>query len=334
MNKIKAFIKNNKYLWVTILLTIVVISTIFVFRGIYPFGKDVFAVYDFDSAYVPVYYKLWDILHGASPLLFDWNLGAGLNSFGSLISNSLLMPSSLIIGLFSRSFIPYAMSYIMIIKLVIVSICTYIAFDKMFPKVHGIYKTIFTLNYTFCGWTAFMYSNILYLDVFALFPLFVLAYYRLMKDNKWGMYLIILTLCLLLNYYMSYLILFFIIGITILSLLILDIKERKKKAVLVLLLTLLSLVLSCVLFLPGFMLATSSYRMSDGGIASGAYLGETFLKLVYMAPMVVSIFFTVKQLFVKKDKKINIFFLLLIIYLLIGIFVPQINAMWHTGSWS
>ena len=334
MKKIGEFFKNNRYLFLTLGLTLIVMGVIFTCRGIYPFGEDPFVVYDFDSGYVPVYYKLWDVLHGVGTVLFDWNLGAGLNSYGSLISNSLIMPSSLIIGMFARNFVPYAMSFVMIAKMLVVALCTYIAFSKLFPKTHGIYKCFFTLNYVFCGWTAFMYSNILYLDVFALFPLFVLSLYRLLKDNKWGMYVIVLTLCLLLNYYMSYLILFFIIGTTVIALCTLELKDKKKKAVEVVLLTLLSLGLSCVLFLPGFGQSTSSYRMSNGGGDPVPYLAETFLKLIYMAPMVIPFYFTFKQLMVKKDKKINIFFILLLIYLLIGIFVPKINAMWHTGSYS
>lgn len=334
MKRIVKFLKKHKYLLLSLLLTLVLTGIIFGSKGIYPFGREVFNVYDFDHAYVPVYYKLWDLLHGTGSVLFDWNLGAGLHCFGSLVSNSLLMPTSLMIGLFSRSFIPYAMSYVLIAKLLTITLCTFISINKLFPKAKGIYKVFSSLLYTFSGWTIFMLSSLLYLDVLALFPLFVLAYYRLMKDNKWGMYIIILTLCLLLNYYMSWLILFFIIGVTIISLITLDIKDKKKKAVMVVLLTLLSLGLSCVLFLPSVLQALTSFRMTSSGNQNIPYLGEMFLKIVYILPMVVPIFFTVKQFFVKKDKKVNLFFGLLLLYLLIGIFIPQINAMWHTGSYS
>lgn len=334
MKKIKEFLLKHRYLWLTILLTLVITGIIFLLKRIYPFGKSPFSLYDFDHAYVPVYYKLWDLLHGTGGFLFDWNLGAGLNVFGSLVSNSIISPSSLIIGLFKRSYIPYAMSFVVIAKIITVSICAYIAISKLFPKVKGIYKVFSTLLYTFSGWTIFMVSSLLYLDVLALFPLFVLAFYRLLKDGKWGMYVIVLTSCLLLNYYMSWLTLFFIIGTTIISLFILDIKDKKKKAVMVLLLTLLCLGMSCILFLPSVIQALTSFRMQSAGDMDVPYLGETFLKIIYMLPMAIPMYFTGKQLFVKKDKKVNLFFGLLLIYLLIGIFIPQINAMWHTGSYS
>lgn len=332
MKKIKEFFVKHKFLCLSLLLTLILIGIIFGIKGIYPFGNESFKMNDFDYTYVPIYYKLWDLLHGNGSVLFDWNLGSGLYCFGSLIANSLWMPTSLIIGLFSRSFIPYAMSFIIIVKLLTVSLCTYIAVNELFPKVKGMYKVISTLLYTFSGWTIFMLSSLAYLDVLALFPLLVLAYYRLMKNNKWEMYVIVLTICLLLSYYMSWMILLFIIGITIISLLTLDIKNKKKKALLIILLTLLAIGMSSVLVLPAIYQEYSSYKFIN--IVEIPYLGETLLKIVYILPMVVPIFFTIKQFFVKKDKKINLFFGLLLIYLLLGIFIPQINGLWHWGEYN
>ena len=114
----KKFGGKNKGILISILLTVIIISIIFLFQGIYPFGNKIFGLADFDHAYIPVYYKLWDILHGKGTFLFDWNLGSGLNCFGSLVMNSLLLPSSLVIGLFPRDMIPSAMSFIVILKLI------------------------------------------------------------------------------------------------------------------------------------------------------------------------------------------------------------------------
>ena len=326
---------NKKYLFLSIIISIFIIAIVFITNKTYPFGHNIFAVQDFDHAYIPVYYKLWDVLHNQSSLLFDWNLGVGLNCFGSLIGNSLLSPTSWLIALFKRDFIPYAMSFIIVIKIIEVTIITYWSIDKMFNKVDDIYKMIFTITYTFCGWTAFMISSFLYLDVFALFPLFVFAFYRLLKDNKWGMYIIVLTLCLMFSYYMSYLILFFIIGTMVISTIVLDIKDKKKKVVEVLLLTLLSLGLSCIVFLPAFYLAKTSTRMAASALFDNSFnISETLLKVVYMLPMSLPFYLTFKQLKNKKDKKNNLFFGLLLLYLLIGIIIPEINAMWHTGSYS
>lgn len=329
----KEFIKKHKGIIVSILLTIIVMLTLYLVNGIFPFGSKIFGLKDFDHAYTPVYYKLWDVLHGVSSPLVDWNLGYGLNSFGSLIMNSLFYPTSLIIGLFPRNYIPELMSIVVLLKLVTITIITYYVLNKLFPKTNDWIKVTFTLLYTFSSWTIFMMFNLLYLDVVGIFPLFILAYYRLLKDNKWIMYYLILTLCLLSNYYMSWMILFFILGCTPLSLIFLDIKDKKKKSVTIVLLTIASLLSSCVLFLPSFYQSMTSTRMTTD-IEPYYNTGVFLLKVVYLFPLAIPIYFTIKQLFIKKEKKLNIFFILLLLYLLAGIVLEPINRMWHTGSYS
>ena len=83
--KEKKKFKIDKYLIYIIILTILGFGVIFRISDIFPFGTKPVNLIDFDSGYVPVYYKLWDVLHGQSTLWFDWNLGLGLNGFGSII---------------------------------------------------------------------------------------------------------------------------------------------------------------------------------------------------------------------------------------------------------
>ena len=330
----KDFFKKNIWLWISILTTIAILGIVFACSSIYPFGKNIFNLLDFNDGYVPVYYKLWDILHGEGSILFDWNLGAGLNCFGSLVMNSLMFPSSLLIFLFHRSMIPYATSYILLFKLVTIVIIFYLVVDRLFPKLNGVYKYIFSMMYLFSGWGYLMMSNILYLDAVSLFPIFVLGFYGLLKDGKWKLYVLSLTLILIFNYYMAYQVLFFIIGTTIISLLTLDLKMKKKKAVLVVLLTLISLFMSCAVILPSIYQSMSSYRMNSDVYGVGDGLAEFYNKVIYLFTLGIPFVLSVKQLFVKKDKKFNIFYGILLLYLLIPVFVEPINALWHTGSHS
>ncbi len=331
MNKIKEIIKD-KWFWLSSVICVLVLCFAFATQKIYPFGKNTFSMIDFDSGYVPVYYKLWDLLHGKGSIFVDWNLGSGLNVFSSIITNSPFFPSSLIIGLFKRNFIPYAMSFVMMLKFVKVALCAYFMFNYFFKKLDGKTKCSLTLLYAFSGWTLFNQSNLLYLDVFGIFPLFVIAFYRLLKDGKWGWYLIMLTLCLLSSYYMSYLILFFIIGTTILSLLLLNLKDKKTKAIKVFLLTLLSLGLSCPLVLPAVYQSLTSARMT-GGITNNYDQFVFFLKVLHIYPLALCMIVFFKQIKVKKDKIYNRFFILLVIYLLLGIVIEKINLLWHVGSY-
>ena len=331
MNRIKESLKD-KWFWLSGIIAMILLAISLGMHNIFPLGKNAFTMIDFDSGYVPVYYKLWDLLHGKGDLFIDWNLGSGLNVFSSLITNSIFFPSSLIIGIFKRNFIPYAMSFIIMLKLFKVALCAYFTYGYFFKKIDGKTKCALALLYTFSGWTIFNQSNLLYLDVFGIFPLFIIAYYRLLKDGKWGWYLTTLTLCLLSSYYMSYLILFFIIGNTIFFLLILDVKDKKAKSIKVFLLTLIALGLSCPLVLPAVYQSLTSARMS-GGVKNDYNQFVFFLKLFHIYPIALSFIPFFKQIQIKKDKRINIYFILLVLYLLIGIFVERINLLWHVGSY-
>ena len=54
---------KEKTFWLTILLTIIIFCLAISSQHIYPFGNKIFGYIDFDSGYIPVYYKLWDLLH-------------------------------------------------------------------------------------------------------------------------------------------------------------------------------------------------------------------------------------------------------------------------------
>ena len=149
-------IKINKYLCLTIILTILGFAVLFFVNNIYPFGKDQMSLIDFDSGYIPAYYKLWDVLHLKSTLFWDWNLGSGLNALGSLIGNGFISPLCWIIGLFPRSSIPYTISYVYLAKMILVSIISYYAISKVLPSTKEKYKVLFSLMYTFSSWTFMM----------------------------------------------------------------------------------------------------------------------------------------------------------------------------------
>ena len=322
----KDFINKNRWFLITILSTLLVMLFIYAINGVVPFGNNLIPFVDFDSIDVPVYYKLWDFLHGNGSFLFDWNIGSGLNSIHTLVSNSLLFPSSLLIFLFPRSFIPYGLCYILIFKYIIFAMIFYSVINKVFPKLDGSYKYIFTLLYVFSGWGLLMMANISYIDVVGLFPLLVLGLYNILKDFKWKLYVISYSLIFIFNYFIAYQILLFILGVVIISLFTLDYKDKLKKVLLLLFLTILSLGISSILVLPSFYQYISSYKE--------LYLNDTSFisKVVYLLTLGIPFGISYKQLLVKKDKKVNIFYFILLLYILIPLFIDPINSIWNIDN--
>ena len=327
-------IKKHKWLLISLVITLAILSVIFALKGQYPFGRNVFSNVDFDPAYVPMYYKLWDVMHGIGSIFIDWNLGAGLNTYGAFVMNGMIYPTSLLIGLFNRDFIPYAMNIILMIKILNMNIFAYIAIDKLFPKLEGYYKSMLSLFYTFSGWTLLMIGSIIYLDAASLFPLFVFAYYNFVKNDKWVLYMVILTSVLTISFYQAWMYLLFTIGITTISFITQDIKNKKKKIVQLALMSGTSLMISSAFVLPAFYQSITSIRIGNLDTDLGYSALHTFLnKVSYILPLGILFILSFKQLLVKKDKKINLLFGLILFYTLIGIFIEPINLMWHAGSY-
>ena len=323
--------KIDKNIFIIVILTIIGFGILFGAYGIFPFGTSTINIIDFDGGYIPVYYKLWDVLHFESPLLFDWNLGTGLNSLGSLIGNGMISPLCWIIGLFPRDSIPYSISFVYLSKMIFMSIVVYYAIGKIYPKTKSKYKVLFGLMYTFSSWTFMMSSNLLYLDAVAIFPILVYSLKLLLEKGRWELYTIILTITLLLSYYIAYLDLLFIISLCGSYLLIMKTDNKKEKCAKLVICTIISLLLSSFLVVPGFMFAKTSTRMADNTSSDGI-LYYFMDKSAYLFTMAIPLILSIKQFFVKKDVRRNAFFIILLLLLLIGIVIEPINALWHTGS--
>ena len=84
----------------------------------------------------------------------------------------------------------------------------------------------------------------------------------------------------------------------------------------------ISLAISSVCVLPVFYQVMTSTRVAMPYLDMGFTSIHIFLnKVVYIFPIGILFTLTIKQLCLKNDKKINIWFILILIYTLIGIFI-------------
>lgn len=320
----KEFLKKKKYLIITILLTIIIICSIFAIKNIYPFGGEIFTLYNIDDEVIPLFYKLWDILHNNANIFFSWNYELGSNIYSLMMNNGMLTPINLLIAFFKKSYIPYAISFIVILKIIVTSIITYYSLKKLFPKIKESYITIFSLLYTFSGTTLFLISRPEYLTSLAIFPLIILFYQKMINEKKVFPFVIIMLISTIMNYYTTYMILIFLIVLTFLYQIV---KPSKKN----LLRSLISILLSIGLSLPFIIspLRTVITSFSYNNQTASPYFGELALKFAFLLPLAIPILFNIKLLKKEENKKNKIFILSLFILFLLGLFVPKINKIWQ-----
>lgn len=195
--------KNNKVLLLLSFLLPFLLSTIaFALKGVAPFGPDSVLRSDAWAQYHP-YLSLFrhTLLTGGS-LEHTWSIGMGTN-FLPTIAYYLSSPLYLFSLLVPEAFLSQFMLLLTIVKLSLAGLffgCfllySYRSKDHLIP--------FFALLYSLCAWSAGYYSNLIWLDVFALLPLLITGTLSMLREGRFRLYTLSLGLCFWCNYYLSF----------------------------------------------------------------------------------------------------------------------------------
>lgn len=326
--------KKIRYLIPSIII-IGVLLLIFYINGLYPFGTESIVQVDADYQYIPLLYRIYDILHGNTSMLYDV-VGLGNNIYSSLITlGSLYSPINLLLYFTPRENINLFFDIIVLIKFSLLGLTSYIYIDRTF-KVDEFYKVLSSVLYAFSAHLLLNYFNTHWLDSIILFPLIMLGLNDLINNNKKYLYIITLSLSLIINYYVSYFILLFILFYSFIYIFLYKNNKEEKSAVFNLgKATLISLLISSFSTIPVIYQVLISSRFGDSYI--GELMNNSMYKTLYLAfsPFFCILFLLlISKFFGKKGNKKNIYFYVILALLFgIGIIIEPINLMIHMGSY-
>ena len=204
-------IKNNliKYKWVyiTFILSSIVISSIFILQKIAPFGKNSMLDVDFYHQYGPLLNELYDRVKSGESLLYSFNTGGGVPFFRNFL-NYLSSPFNIVLFLFKKENIIMAFSIIIALKAIFASVTMSFFLKKTFKKDNFLI-CIFGLLYSYSGYFCAYYWNIMWLDGMVFLPLIALGISKIVDDKKPIVYILSLSLMLFANYFIAYMICIF-----------------------------------------------------------------------------------------------------------------------------
>lgn len=317
-------------------LTILIFLLALLVKKVFPFGKEQFSIVDFNEQLVPFITNYWDILHGRANPFANWNVAAGGSVISSFFSDgyvSYFSPICLLVALFPRKSLLYSVVFLMLIKLALMATTSYVCFKKCFKNVNKIVLLLFSLTYTFSGWTLFHLSNICWYDILILLPLLVLAAKKLVEKGKIGWFVACFAYMIVINYYMAYMVAIGTI-ITATMYIIFIAKEKKKTACKFFAAMSFGVLIAFFALVPSALIALKANRFAADNILTRKDLYEPiFSKLMVIMMSALPFVFAVK-LFVKfKKDNFAKFFLLSFGIMSVGIFIEPINLMWHTGSY-
>ena len=179
---------------------IVMFAVLFVYlkNGIFPFGSESIVYNDMGQCNVPIYYYLYDVLHGDGHLLFNFKTAFGVFICGAYESG-LSIFNLLFFLICPRDMILESMSFFLLFKLMLTSLFAMLLFNKIF-KIPTFWIVCFSVLYAFNPYLLQYYTNISWVETVMVFPLVILGAYLLFKEEKCLLYNVShspLSLCLL-----------------------------------------------------------------------------------------------------------------------------------------
>lgn len=331
------------------LITLAVLVVVLILKGIWPFGAQRIDYYDNMQQVAPLYSHLWDVLHGQASLWFDWYTGLGTNVSMSVSAFSMLSPFNLMLLFIPRNMILESMTFFTVAKMVFMAVAMYAYVHKKYNRLPYAMKAAFSLMYAFCAYVL-LYGSCFtcWMDVVAFFPLLMMAYERMMESGKKCFYIGMVALVFVINYYISAMVLIYILMITGLDMLVRCERSKWKEKVWNLGIgTAVGLGISAFVLMPVFLQLFHSQRgNSGGGGLLESYIGwvkASFIHEGYMSAaqrwlMLFGTSFAIAVIITGirahwSDKKNRIYNLLLLGVMASLMLAEGTNLMWHFGSY-
>lgn len=311
-----------------------ILVIVFIVNGIYPFGSNTIINGDFGKAYVPVYYYIYDVLTGNANVFMNFKVGMGSNMFDLTSVYGILSPVNWLILFTSRSNIPYFLSFMLVIRLCLCSVTSFLLFDKCYKNLDLFWKVLFSVFYGLSLYNIVYYTNFVWLDNVILFPLILLGIKNIRDKNSFYLYSVVLFLSLCFSFYISYMELLFVLFLSFFYVIfLLERRERGKFIVSLGIGTLLGIGLSLVFVGPVILQVFSSSRLiEDTGeiLLFNFTVDKVMIVLGYGVPIVIFALLLFSKMI---DSRIKKFFGGCLLLICIGVILDPINLMWHTGSY-
>lgn len=211
--------------WPLILAFVVpflLMSVIHAAKGVYPFGNETVLTIDLGQQYVDFYaYFRQSLLEDPSGLFYSFSKAIGGDMLG-VFAYYLASPFNLLFLLFPTSQIALAVTVMTMIKYGFAGWSFGYFLKKEFDAT-GFTLVTFATSYALMGFTVVNQFNLMWLDGVIFLPLIVLGLERLLKERSGITYTLFLALALFANYYIGYMICFFLVLYVIFRIISLDV---------------------------------------------------------------------------------------------------------------
>lgn len=317
-------------------LTALLLCAVFFLYQLYPFAENTLSWCDMNQQVIPILLNFKDILSGSGDLFLNMSNAGGMNFWGVFLF-FISSPFSFLVAFVDKQDMSLFMNILVLLKMMVCAATASYFFQTRFSKLPIAAVTALGAMYAFCGYTMMYYQNVVWLDMMYLFPLLLVGMDRLLRLKKPLMYILVLCAVLAVNFYLSYMVvLFLLLAMSVFLLWRCGRDERAPTAALFLSSSFIAALITAPVWLPALMQYLASARGTDflSNLASGNFFTSlpTTLPVILCTAAIFSAlpFFTLTK---KQNRRSTWGWLMLFVLMLIPVFIEPINKMWHTGSY-
>lgn len=196
-------------LLMSFLIPILLLMPAFIYSGIFPFGDHTTLAVDLRNQYVGFFEAFQRVTADPGSLLYNFTKGPG-GLMSATDAYYLLSPLNLLFFLFPAQHLPLAVELIQLIKIGLSGLFFALLLNK---REHGYdWRTLlFSSSYALMSFTMANMLNVMWLDVLYLAPLVVLFLERMMDGKSPLPYVLTLSLSIIINFYMAYMLCLFLV---------------------------------------------------------------------------------------------------------------------------
>ena len=201
------FCGPSAFLWWCFIIPAGIMYLLYLAREIHPFGDGSVLVLDLNAQYVYFYEALHDFVWGDQSLLYSFSRQLGGEYMG-IYAYYVASPFSYIVALFPKARVLEALLFIFILKTGLCGV-TFGYYLKKTTPADQLKKTsviMFSCMYALCSYAIVHQNNSMWIDALIWLPLLTLGIEELIKNRRFKLFVSMLALTLMSNYYIGYMV--------------------------------------------------------------------------------------------------------------------------------
>lgn len=193
---------DNRFVILSMCIAILGIGFIYSVFKVFPFGDTTVLRMDLYHQYGPLFVELFDRISNADSFLYSWTSGGGSSFLGNFF-NYLSSPLNILIFLFDRNEMSYAITFLVALKCMF-SAGAFTFYIKKSLKHHSYASASFGVLYAFSAYFLAYFWNIMWLDGMFILPLIALGIENILNKGNCKLYFFSLIYIFFANYYIGF----------------------------------------------------------------------------------------------------------------------------------